>query len=53
LTPPRDDHVLLAIHDVQIALVVEMTDVSLTEPPVDDPLRGEFLVVRVAQEHRW
>ena len=47
----RDDHVLLAVDEVQVALVVDVADVAGVHPAVAQRLRGRIRVVPVA-EHR-
>src|SRR5262245_4531180 len=46
-----DDHVLLAIRDVQVAIFVKMTHVAGMEPAVAERLRGRVGVVPVTLHH--
>ena len=50
-SPPRDDHVLLAVRDRDVALVVERAAVAGVEPAVDDGLGGGVGLLPVALEH--
>src|ERR687888_202147 len=54
--PGHDDHVLLAIDDLEIALAVHLGDVPAMQPPnavlvLSDHLVGLFFLVPVAQHH--
>ena len=48
---PADDHVLLAVGDGEVALVVEAAAVAGVEPAVDDRVGGRLGLLPVALEH--
>ena len=49
--PARDDHVLLPVHEVEIALLVHIAEIARVEPPVHDGPGGQIGALVVPLHH--
>src|SRR5271154_4309809 len=50
---PRNDHLLYAVVDVEIAILIEIGRVARAKPAIDDRARRRFFVIPIAFGDHW